>query len=82
MEFNLTPLQWNSAQLNSTEHLCNGIQLNNGIQFNSTPLNTFVMEFNLTPLQWNSAQLNSTEHLCNGIQLNTFAMEFSSTQLN
>jgi hypothetical protein len=40
------------------------------------------MEFNLTPLQWNSAQLNSTEHLRNGIQLNTFAMEFSSAQLN
>jgi hypothetical protein len=34
MEFNLTPLQWNSAQLNSTERLCNGIQLN-----------TFAMEF-------------------------------------
>jgi hypothetical protein len=59
MEFNLTPLQWNSAQLNSTEHLWNGIQLQlhlyNGIQFNSTQLNTFVMEFsstqlNLTPL--------------------------------
>jgi hypothetical protein len=40
------------------------------------------MEFNLTPLQWNSAQLNSTEDRWNGIQLYTFAMEFSSTQLN
>jgi hypothetical protein len=66
MEFNLTPLQWNSVQLNSTEHLCNGIQLN-----------TFAMEFSSTQLEHlcNGIQFNST-------QLNTFVMEFSSTQLN
>jgi hypothetical protein len=73
MEFSLTQLILTPLPWNATEHLCNGIQ------FNSTQLNTFVMELNLTPLQWNSVQhgiqFNST-------QLNTFVMEFSSTQRN
>jgi hypothetical protein len=60
MEFNLTPSQWNSAQLNSTEHLRNGIHSTQltPLQWNSVQLNS--TEHLCNAIQFNSTQLNLT----------------------